>query len=124
MVVSLSKVFGFESAHFLPRVPEGHRCRRLHGHSYRVGILVRGEVDPEIGWFLDYGEMSDIVKPVLDLLDHRLLNAVPGLENPTSEILAAWLWDKLAGGLPGLSRISVHETCVTRCDYDGPESSS
>jgi 6-pyruvoyltetrahydropterin/6-carboxytetrahydropterin synthase len=124
MRVMLTKRFGFEAAHFLPFVAEGHRCRRLHGHSFRVEISVSGEVSRDTGWFLDYGVMADAVKPWIDLLDHRLLNAVPGLENPTSELLAGWLWERLSAPLPGLARITVFETCTTRCDYDGPGSSS
>lgn len=79
-----------------------------------------GPVDPKIGWFLDYGELAEVVDPVIDRLDHQLLNAIPGLENPTSELLAAWLWDTLAPKLRGLCRVSVLETCRTRCDYRGP----
>lgn len=120
MKVRLSKRFAFEAAHFLPAVPDGHRCRRLHGHSFRFEVEVGGEVDPTTGWLLDYGELSARVRPVVDQLDHTLLNAVPGLENPTAELLAAWLWSRLAPGLPSLARISVLETCTTRCDYLGP----
>ncbi len=121
MTVTLSKSFGFEAAHFLPGAPEAHRCRRLHGHSFRFEVEVRGEVHPSAGWFLDYGEMSARVRPLVDELDHTLLNAVPGLENPTAEHLAAWIWERLQGGLPGLHRVSVFETCGTRCDYHGPD---
>jgi 6-pyruvoyltetrahydropterin/6-carboxytetrahydropterin synthase len=121
MSFRLSKRFRFEAAHFLPHVPEGHPCRRLHGHSYRVDVTVRGEVDPQTGWFLDYGNLSRVVHPALAALDHNLLNSVAGLENPTSENLCAWLWEKLEPLLPGLSRIVVLETCQTRCSYGGPE---
>ncbi len=117
--VSLVKQFGFESAHFLPRVPEGHKCRRMHGHSFRVEVEVTGPIDPEFGWLMDYGEISAVVKPVVAELDHRLLNDIPGLENPTSEVIAVWLWERLVPDLPQLSRVSVLETCTTRCDYRG-----
>lgn len=119
MIVRLAKTFGFESAHFLPHVPEGHPCRRLHGHSFRFEVLVEGEVDAQRGWFVDYGDLSALIDPLVGRLDHRLLNSVPGLENPTSELLAGWLWERLAPSLPGLIRISVFETCTTRCDYEG-----
>ncbi len=119
MTVTLCKQFRFEAAHFLPNVPPGHPCRRLHGHSYRIEVAVRGEPDPVTGWLLDFGSLRDQVRPVLDLVDHNLLNAVRGLENPTSENLAAWIWKRLAG-IPGLCRVSVMETGQTRCDYEGP----
>ncbi|MBK8231612.1 MAG: 6-carboxytetrahydropterin synthase QueD [Candidatus Eisenbacteria bacterium] len=121
MIVTLSKRFGFEAAHFLPNVPDGHRCRRMHGHSFRFEVALRGPIDPDRGWFLDYGDLGRLVRPLVDQLDHNLLNAVPGLENPTAENLSRWLWERLAPVLPGLCRVSVFETCVTRCDYEGPE---
>ncbi|MEZ4655176.1 MAG: 6-carboxytetrahydropterin synthase QueD [Candidatus Eisenbacteria bacterium] len=120
MKVTLSKEFRFESAHFLPRVPEGHRCGRMHGHSFAVEISVRGEVDPQTGWLIDYGEMKRRVGPVIEQLDHRVLNEIPGLENPTSEVLAGWLWERIAPVLPELYRVTVLETCTTRCEYEGP----
>jgi 6-pyruvoyltetrahydropterin/6-carboxytetrahydropterin synthase len=112
--------FGFEAAHYLPESPEGHKCRRLHGHSFRVGIHVEGEVDPARGWVLDFAEIGAAFAPLHEILDHRLLNEVSGLENPTSENLAVWLWERLAGPLPGLSRVTVRETCDTACSYCGP----
>lgn len=120
MTFELAKTFRFESAHRLPHVPEGHKCGRLHGHSFRVEIVVTGEADPQTGWVLDYGDISDVVRPVIDQLDHRYLNEIAGLENPTSEVLCAWLWRRLADGLPGLSAIVLRETCTTACTYRGP----
>ncbi len=116
----LSKIFRFEAAHFLSRVPPDHPCRRIHGHSYEVTVTVQGDVDPATGWFMDYKEMSRVVRAVLDPLDHGFLNAMPGLENPTSEILAVWIWERLAPGLPGLKRVRVKETPASICDYSGP----
>ncbi|GAA1033077.1 6-carboxytetrahydropterin synthase QueD [Virgisporangium ochraceum] len=110
--------FTFEAAHRLPEVPDGHKCARLHGHSYRVEVHVRGEVDPSTGWIMDFADMRSAVKPVLDRLDHYYLNEVPGLENPTSENLAVWIWDQLAVALP-LSKIVVRETCTSGCTYQG-----
>ena len=121
MKVTLCKELRFESAHFLPHVPAGHRCGRMHGHSFRVEIAVRGEVDPHTGWLLDYAEIKRCVGPIIDESDHRVLNEVPGLENPTSEVLAGWLWQRIGERLPGLVRVTVFETCTTRCDYEGPE---
>ncbi len=120
MTFELAKTFRFESAHRLPHVPEGHKCGRLHGHSFRVEVVVAGEMGADTGWVLDYGDVSDVVRPVIDQLDHRYLNEIAGLDNPTSEVLCAWLWQRLAPGLPSLSAITVRETCTTACTYRGP----
>lgn len=120
MRVTLSKSFRFESAHFLPCFPEGHKCRRMHGHSFRIEIEVAGAVAPELGYLIDYAAISAAAGPVIDRLDHRVLNDIDGLENPTSEVLAAWVWEQLAPGLPLLSAVIVHETCSSRCEYRGP----
>ena len=119
MRVELSRKYNFAASHHLPEAPEGHKCRRLHGHSYEVEVVVRGEVDPRTGWLMDYGEIDQIVAPVMSEIDHTTLNDVPGLENATSEILCGWLWIKLNSGLPGLHRISVAETCAAACHYYG-----
>jgi 6-pyruvoyltetrahydropterin/6-carboxytetrahydropterin synthase len=119
MKVRLTRAFTFEAAHRLPRAPEGHKCRRLHGHSFRVEISVDGEVAPETGWFLDYGVMKEAVEPIRRDLDHYYLNEIAGLENPTSENLARWIWERLRPVLPSLARITVHETCEARCEYEG-----
>jgi 6-pyruvoyltetrahydropterin/6-carboxytetrahydropterin synthase len=112
--------FGFEAAHRLPNVPEGHKCARLHGHSFRVEVHVRGEVDPQLGWVMDFADVGGACQPIYDALDHRYLNDIEGLENPTSENLAVWIWERLAeGGLP-LSRVVVRETCTSGCTYEGP----
>ena len=117
----LVKSFGFEAAHHLPKVPPTHPCARIHGHSYRIEVALRGDIDPELGWVVDYGVISEVLKPIVDKeLDHRLLNEVPGLENPTSELLAQWLWVRAANRLPLLHRITVAETCSSLCHYYGP----
>ena len=118
MNVRLVHEFRFEAAHRLPRVPEGHKCARLHGHSYRVEVAVAGPVDERTGWFIDFQRLYDAWQPLHDVLDHHYLNDVPGLENPTSEVLSHWLWQKLAPSLP-LARITVYETCEARCEYEG-----
>jgi 6-pyruvoyltetrahydropterin/6-carboxytetrahydropterin synthase len=119
--VELTKEYGFEAAHRLPRVPPDHKCARMHGHSYRVGITIEGETDPASGWLEDFGGITATVEPLLKReLDHRTLNDVPGLENPTAELLCAWLWERLAPHLPRLFAITVHETCTARCTYRGP----
>jgi 6-pyruvoyltetrahydropterin/6-carboxytetrahydropterin synthase len=119
MKVELRKSFQFEAAHKLPNVPPDHKCARLHGHSFRVEVVVAGECDPRLGWLMDYADISEAFKPFLDRLDHHYLNEIPGLENATSENLARWIWDRLKPKLPLLTEIVVAETCVSRCIYRG-----
>ena len=119
MNVRLVKELRFEAAHRLPRVPSTHKCHRLHGHSFRIELTVEGEVDEETGWFIDYAVIDDIWQPLYDLLDHNYLNEVAGLENPTSENLARWLWQRIKPELPSLTQVTVHETCDARCEYRG-----
>lgn len=113
--------FSFDSAHFLPKTPEGHKCRRLHGHTYHVAVHVGGPVDPALGWIMDFADLEAAFASVHAALDHRLLNEVEGLENPTSEHVAAWIWDRLAPQLSGLTQVVVKETCTSGCRYFGPE---
>ena len=118
--IELVREFVFDAAHLLPKVPEGHKCRRLHGHTFRFRIHLKGGVDPETGWLMDFGEIKKIVKPLIDdQLDHYYLNDIEGLENPTSENLAIWLWNKLKPQLPLLHKITVLETCNSSCSYSG-----
>ena len=117
--VELFKEFTFESAHRLPHVPVGHKCSRLHGHSFRVAIYIEGEVDPHTGWIRDFSEIKAIFKPLYEILDHNYLNDIPGLDNPTSENMAKWIWQQLKPLLPELSRIRIHETCTSGCEYRG-----
>lgn len=119
MNVRLVHEFRFEAAHLLPRVPPGHKCRRLHGHSFKIELAVSGGVNPETGWFVDFGEIYAVWRPLWDVLDHTYLNDVEGLENPTSENLAKWIWDRMRAHLPQLSRVVVFETCDARCEYSG-----
>jgi 6-pyruvoyltetrahydropterin/6-carboxytetrahydropterin synthase len=114
------KEFTFEAAHRLPFVPEEHKCARLHGHSYRVEVHVGGEVDPASGWIIDFAEIKQAFDPLHARLDHYYLNEIEGLENPTSENLARWIWQRLEDRLPGLSRVVVRETCTSGCVYVGP----
>jgi 6-pyruvoyltetrahydropterin/6-carboxytetrahydropterin synthase len=119
--MEIFREFTFEAAHRLPGVPEGHKCRRLHGHSFRVEVRVGGEVDPEAGWVMDFADLKAAFAPLHDQLDHRYLNDVPGLANPTSEVLARWIWDRLADALP-LTAVVVRETCTSGVVYRGPGS--
>ena len=111
--------FTFEAAHRLPNVPEGHKCARLHGHSYRVEVHVSGPVGESTGWVQDFGDLKVAFKPLEDQLDHHYLNDVVGLDNPTSEVLAKWIWDRLSADLPNLTEVRVRETCTSGCIYRG-----
>jgi 6-pyruvoyltetrahydropterin/6-carboxytetrahydropterin synthase len=117
------KDFTFEAAHRLPNVPPGHKCERLHGHSFRIRVMVEGAVGERTGWVMDFGDLKEAFRPLYDRLDHRYLNEIDGLENPTSENLARWIWDRLAAGLAGapvsLRSVEVKETCTTGCVYEG-----
>jgi 6-pyruvoyltetrahydropterin/6-carboxytetrahydropterin synthase len=115
----IARSFRFEAAHSLPHAPAGHKCRRLHGHSFAVTIVVIGELAQPEGWVCDFADLREAWRPLHDLLDHRYLNEIAGLENPTSELLAAWIWERLAPGLPGLAAVEVAETCTARCVYRG-----
>jgi 6-pyruvoyltetrahydropterin/6-carboxytetrahydropterin synthase len=117
--MDIYKEFTFEAAHRLPNVPDGHKCKRLHGHSFRVQVHVSGPLHADLGWVMDFADLKAAVKPVIARLDHYYLNDIPGLENPTSEVLACWLWQELKPVLPELSRIVVQETCTSGCSYSG-----
>lgn len=119
MRMRLSKSFTFEAAHWLPTFPDGHKCRRLHGHSFKFDVVVEGEVEPEKGYLIDYGDIKAAANPIVRELDHYLLNEIKGLENPTSEMIARWLFDRIKSQLPMLSAIIVYETCTSSCEYRG-----
>jgi 6-pyruvoyltetrahydropterin/6-carboxytetrahydropterin synthase len=118
--VRLVRSFTFEAAHRLPRLPKEHKCYRLHGHSFRAEVHIEGPIDPETGWLIDFAEIKEAFEPLYQVLDHNYLNEVEGLENPTSEVLAVWIWDRLKPALPQLVRVVIHETCTARCEYEGP----
>ena len=118
--MDIFKVFTVEAAHRLPHVPEGHNCARLHGHSFRIELHLSGPVHPQAGWVMDFADVKAAFKPIYERLDHHYLNDIPGLENPTSEQLAKWIWDQAKPLLPLLSAIVVHETCTSGCRYTGP----
>lgn len=117
--MEIFKAFTLEAAHRLPNVPEGHKCARLHGHSFRIEIHVEGELQPDTGWVMDYADIKAAFQPLYRQLDHNYLNEIEGLENPTSERLAVWIWDQLKPALPQLSEVVVHETCTSGCRYRG-----
>ena len=117
--MTIVKEFRFESAHHLPHVPPGHKCGRIHGHSFRVEVHVSGELDKHTGWVMDFADVKRAFQPLFDRLDHHCLNDIEELENPTSENLARWIWRRLQPALPGLTRIVVQETCTAGCVYAG-----
>jgi 6-pyruvoyltetrahydropterin/6-carboxytetrahydropterin synthase len=119
MEAELVRTFRFEAAHALPDLPQGHKCRRMHGHSYRVDIHVTGQVDEETGWVVDFGRIKKIVEPIIDQLDHSVLNEIPGLANSTSERIARYLWDRISPELPILSAVTIWESDNSRCIYRG-----
>lgn len=117
--MELFKVFQIEAAHFLPEVPEDHKCRRIHGHSFRIEVHVAGPIEQPAGWVMDFADLKRAFQPLYEELDHHFLNEIEGLENPTSENLARWIWLRLKPALPGLSKIVVQETCTSGCVYRG-----
>ena len=119
MSFEISRKFRFEAAHRLPHAPEGHKCRRLHGHSFEVTVTVVGPLREAEGWVCDFADLATAWGPLYEELDHTYLNEIPGLENPTSELLAGWIWERLATALPSLASVEVAETCTTRCVYRG-----
>jgi 6-pyruvoyltetrahydropterin/6-carboxytetrahydropterin synthase len=117
--MDIFKIFHIEAAHRLTGVPPTHKCARLHGHSFRIEVHVSGEVDPATGWVMDFADVKAAFAPIFERLDHHYLNEIEGLENPTSECLAEWIWAALKPRLTLLSRIVVHETCTAGCAYSG-----
>lgn len=119
MSATIFKDFQFEAAHRLPHVPTGHKCGRLHGHSFMVRLELTGEIDQQTGWIVDFSDISKAFKPLWQQLDHHYLNDIAGLENPTSEVIARWIWHKMKPILPQLSSIMIKETCNAGCIYRG-----
>ncbi len=115
----LTKTFQIEAAHRLPNVPSGHKCARMHGHSFTIAVHVEGPVDATLGWVIDFADVKAAFEPLFDALDHRCLNDVEGLDNPTSERLAVWVWERLKPRLPLLAQVDVQETCTSGCSYRG-----
>lgn len=103
----------------MPNVPTGHKCSRLHGHSFRIELQLSGDVAADSGWVMDFADVKAAFQPTYDRLDHHYLNEIPGLENPTSENLARWIWKEIKPSLPLLTKVTVHETCTSGCVYDG-----
>ena len=117
--MQIYKEFSFDSAHFLPNVPEGHKCKNMHGHTYRLKVVIEGEPDPHFGWIMDFKEIKTLVAPIVDQLDHKLLNEIAGLENPTAENITIWLWERIKPILKDLSKIELKETASSGVIYEG-----
>jgi 6-pyruvoyltetrahydropterin/6-carboxytetrahydropterin synthase len=117
--MEMFKDFTFDAAHLLPNVPVGHKCARLHGHTFNVTVAIQGPVDDRSGWIMDFGDLKAIAGRVIDELDHRYLNELADLDNPTSENIARWIWTRLAPGVAGLSAVTVRETCTAGVVYRG-----
>lgn len=115
----LFKEFTFDSAHFLPNVPDGHKCKEMHGHTYRLRVWLEGKLDDKLGWVIDFADLKKAVKPVLDKVDHKCLNNIKELGNPTCELIAVWIWDQLKPLLPLMKKIELHETPTSGVVYDG-----
>ena len=119
--MEIFKAFAFEAAHRLPHVPEGHKCGRLHGHSFACEIHASGPLVQPEGWVMDYADIKQVFEPHLARLDHNFLNEIPGLENPTSENIAKWIWERVSPSLPRLSAVVVRETCTTGATFRGKD---
>lgn len=117
--VEIFKEFTIDCAHSLPNVPEGHKCKNVHGHTYKIRIVAEGPLHPELGWVMDFTDLKAAFQPLKEVLDHRYLNDIEGLENPTAEHLAVWIWRKLAVSVAGLKEIWVFETPSSGCVYRG-----
>lgn len=117
--MEIYKEFSFDSAHFLPNVPEGHKCKNMHGHTYKLRVFLQGKPDPQMGWIMDFKDLKDRLAPVIDQLDHKLINDIEGLENPTAENITVWIWQQIKPVLPQLHRLELYETPTTGVIYSG-----
>lgn len=117
--MKIFKQFDFDSAHFLPYVPDEHKCKKIHGHTYRMTLYFEGKLDTQLGWVIDFAEIKREINPIIQSIDHKLLNDIEGLENPTCEVIAIWLWNKIKPKIPLLCRIDLHETLTSGVVYEG-----
>ena len=117
--MQIFKSFTFDSAHFLPNVPDGHKCKNIHGHTYRLTVYFEGPLHKDLKWVEDFADIKKVVKPIVDQLDHQLMNDIEGLENPTCEVIAIWLWGKIKEALPSLARVELNETPTSGAIYEG-----
>jgi len=107
MKTTVTRRYAFEAAHFLPKVRDGHKCKRMHGHNYEIEVTVAAPVRDD-GFIIDFWDLDKVVQPLIDMVDHRTLNDIVGLENPTAELIAAWFLDRLASN--NVVQVRVFET--------------
>ncbi len=119
MATELFREFTLEAGRQLPNLPAGHPCSRMHGHTFRIQVFIGGEIQPRSGWIMDFAELDTKIHAIREILDHQVLNGIPGLENPTTELLAQWIWQRLKPELPGLTRIVIQENPYSGCIYTG-----
>ena len=117
--MQIFKDFTFDAAHFLPNVPEGHKCKEMHGHTYLLTVYIEGEPDEELGWLMDFSDLKSKINPIINAVDHKLLNQIEGLENPTCERIAIWLWEKIKAQIPQLTKVKLKETPTSGVVYCG-----
>jgi len=117
--MQIFKKFTFDSAHFLPNVPEGHKCRNIHGHTYHLSVFIDDKLDPHLNWVMDFSAIYKAIDPIIKSIDHKLMNDIPGLENPTCEQIAIWLWDQIKPQIPQLIKIELNETPTSGVIYTG-----
>lgn len=117
--MQIFKQFTFDSAHFLPNVPDGHKCKEIHGHTYKMIVYMEGDIEADSGWLMDFGDLKKIIEPIVKSIDHKFLNKIEGLENPTCEMMTIWLWNKIKPNLPSLTKIELHETPTSGAIYEG-----
>jgi 6-pyruvoyltetrahydropterin/6-carboxytetrahydropterin synthase len=117
--MQIFKEFTFDSAHFLPNVPDGHKCKAIHGHTYRLTTYISGNLHPHFNWVMDFSDLKQAIEPIINQIDHQLLNDIPGLENPTCEQIAVWLWNQIKPAIPNLVRITLNETPTSGVVYEG-----
>ena len=119
LVMLIFKKFTFDSAHSLPNVPDGHKCKAVHGHTYQMTLFMEGDLVPDLDWVMDFAEVKAVVEPIVKVVDHKYLNDIQGLENPTCEKIAIWLWDHIKPDLPALTKIELNETPTSGVVYEG-----
>lgn len=117
--MKIFRKFTFDSAHFLPNVPDGHKCKNVHGHTYHLTVFFEGDIDEHLKWVIDFSEVKNVIKPIIDSIDHKLLNDIEGLENPTCEVLAIWIWDKIKPQIPALVKVKLYENTTSGVIYEG-----
>ena len=117
--MQIFKSFTFDSAHFLPNVPDGHKCKAIHGHTYKLTVFIEGTPEDRLNWLMDFADLKAVVKPVVNTIDHKLMNEIPGLENPTCEQIAIWIWDKIKPSIPALCKVELYETPTSGAIYTG-----